>query len=293
VFVTVAEELHFGRAADRLYMTQPAISRHITRLEAGLGVTLLRRTNRHVELTPEGRVFLPAAREMLAAARRAVEAAQLAARGGFGQMRLGSAGTLPNELAVRLMRAFRRDHSAVEILLSQSSYISSPIANVDRGANDIGLVRAPVVGVDVAFEPLVSERRMLVVSAEHPLARQSNVTLAEIAGEPIVTSLSWPQRLRDYWAGVDDGADASYEVSVLADGPGAWLSAVGGGRGVSLCPASIAGYYRRADLAYVTVSDVAPNSVGIAWRRDRDGALLRNFIASAKRYVESHIPEAL
>jgi DNA-binding transcriptional LysR family regulator len=225
---------------------------------------------------------------MLAATRRAVEAAQLAARGGVGQLRLGSAGTLPNELAVRLMTTFRRDHSAVEILLSQSSYVTTPVANVDRGANDIGLVRAPVVGCELEFEPLVHERRVLVVSANHPLARQPSVTLADIADEPIVSSTHWPQRVRDYWAGVDDGADPAYEVSVLADGPGTWLAAVGDGRGVSLCPASIAGYYRRADLAYVTVANVAPNSVGIVWRRDRDAALLRNFVASAKHFVESH-----
>ena len=122
-------------------MPQPAISRHIFRLEAG-GVTLLKRTNRHVALTPEGRVFLGAARDVLAAARRAADAAHLAARGGVGQMRLGSAGTLPNDLAVRLMRAFRRDHSAVEPS-SQASYVNSPAAGVDRGSVDVALVRAP------------------------------------------------------------------------------------------------------------------------------------------------------
>ena len=288
VFVAVAEELHFGRAAGRLYMTQPAISRHITRLEACLGVTLLRRTNRHVELTPEGRVFLAAARDVLTAARRAVETVQLAARGGIGQIRLGSAGTFPNELSVRLMRAFRRDHSAVEILLSQASYVSSPIANVDKALVDVALVRAPVVATGVEFEPLVQERRLLAVSSEHRLSREGTVTLDAIAGEPIVTSIHWPQRLRDYWAGVDDGADPCYEVSELADGPGAWLSALGEGRGVSLCPASIAGYYRRADLAYLTVRDLACNWIGLAWRRDRDAPVVRTFIANAKRYVEVH-----
>jgi DNA-binding transcriptional LysR family regulator len=105
VFVAVAEELHYGRAAEHVYITQPAVTRHTNRLEALLGITLLRRMNRHVELTPEGHVFLGAGRGVRESARRAVEAAQLAVRGRVGQLRLGSAGTLPNELAVRLVRA--------------------------------------------------------------------------------------------------------------------------------------------------------------------------------------------
>lgn len=288
VFVAVAEELHFRRAAERLYMTQPAISRHIARLEAGLGVVLFRRTNRHVELTAEGRVFLAAARDVLASARRAVEAVRLAARGGVGQIRLGSAGTLPNELAVRLMRAFRRDHSAVEIFLSQASYVTSPSANLENALVDVALVRAPVAAPGVEFEPLAEERRLLAMGSDHRLARQETVTLDEMVGEPIVSSIHWPQRLRDYWAGVADGADPSYEVSVLADGPGDWLSGLREGRGVSLSPASIADYYRRADLAYANVRDLAPSTVGLAWRRDPAGPVLRNFVASAKRYVEIH-----
>jgi DNA-binding transcriptional LysR family regulator len=288
VFVAVAEELHFGRAASRVHMTQPAVSRHVTRLETALGVTLLQRTNRHVELTPEGRVFLAAARDVLVAARRAVETAQLAARGGVGQMRLGSAGILPNELAVRLVRAFRRSHSAVDIALSQFSYISSPVADIDRDRVDAALIRAPVVATGVSFEPLVQEQRMVVITAEHVLARERSVTLDAIATEPIVTSARWPRRVRDYWAGADDGMDPSYEVSVVASGPGEWLDALGAGKGVSLCPASIAGYYRREDLAYVPVERLGPSTIGVAWRVDRDGPLVRNFVASAHEYVATH-----
>jgi DNA-binding transcriptional LysR family regulator len=288
VFVAVAEELHFGRAAARVHMTQPAVSRHVSRLETSLGVTLLARTNRHVELTPEGSVFLTAARDVLAAARRAVEAAQLAARGGVGRIRLGSAGTLPNELAGRLVRAFRRDHSTVEVQLSQSSYISSPIADVDRDRVDLAVVRAPVGATGVEFHPLVREPRLLVVSAEHPLVGARSVELHEVAGESIVSSAHWPRRIRDYWAGVDDGADPAYDVSVLANGPGEWLNSLAEGRGVSLCPASIAGYYKRRDLAYLPVAGIAPNEIGLAWRRDHDGPLLQNFIVGASMYIATH-----
>ena len=217
-FVAVAEELHFGRAAARTDVPQPAISRHIFRLEAGLGVTLLKRTNRHVALTPEGRVFLGAERDVLAAARRAADAAHLAARGGVGQMRLGSAGTLPNDLAVRLMRAFRRDHSAVEPSLA--GQLCELAGRGCRPRLRRRRARAgPVVAAHLEFEPLIQERRLLAVSSDHRLSGRGTVTLSGVDGEPIVSSLRRSQRLRDYWAGVDDGADPSYRVSALADAP--------------------------------------------------------------------------
>lgn len=288
VFVAVAEELHFGRAAARVHMTQPAVSRHVARLETSLGVTLLQRSNRHVELTPEGRVFLAAARDVLAAARRAVETGQLAARGGVGQIRLASAGILPNELAGQLVRAFRRMNSAVEVMLSQSSYIGSPAAGLDRDCVDVALVRTPLAAIGVEFERLVYERRLLAISAAHRLARRSSIGLDEIDGLPIVTSAFWPPRVRDYWAGVDDGASRGYKVAVVATGPGEWLDGLAEGRGVSLCPASLAGYYQREDLAFVAANELPPAAIGLAWQGAIDGPLLRNFITSARAYVASH-----
>ncbi|MBV9424189.1 MAG: LysR family transcriptional regulator [Solirubrobacterales bacterium] len=288
VFVAVAEELHFGRAADRLYMTQPGVSRHISRLEAALGLTLLRRTNRHVELTREGHVFLTSARDVLVSARRAVEAAQLAARGGAGQLPLGSAGTLPNELAVRLVRAFRAIHPAVEVQLVQSSYITCPLGGLDRGSVELAVVRAPLSVPGLMFEPLMQEARLVALSARHHLADRASVTVADLAGEPIVTSDSWSRALRDYWAGVDDGADPSYGVAVAAPGPGEWLAALAEGQGVSLCPGSIAGYYQRQDVAYVRVEDLRPCTVGLAWRAGDGGPILGNFVASATSYLATH-----
>ena len=288
VFVAVAEELHFGRAADRLYMTQPGVSRHISRLEAALGLTLLRRTNRHVELTREGHVFLTSARDVLVSARRAVEAAQLAARGGAGQLPLGSAGTLPNELAVRLVRAFRAIHPAVEVQLVQSSYITCPLGGLDRGSVELAVVRAPLSVPGLMFEPLMQEARLVALSARHRLADRASITVADLAGEPIVTSDSWSRALRDYWAGVGDGADPSYGVAVAAPGPGEWLAALAEGQGVSLCPGSIAGYYQRQDVAYVRVEDLRPCTVGLAWRVGDGGPILGNFVASATSYLATH-----
>lgn len=288
VFVAVAEELHFSRAAARVHMSQPAVSRQVTRLEAALGVALFERSHRRVELTPEGHAFLGAARDMLAAARRAVDAAQLTSRGGAGFIRVGSAGIYPNELAGHVVRAFGREHSSVEIRLTQSSYVTLPLAGIDRNLVDVAVVRAPVLASGVDFEPLIEEPRLLAVSARHRFAARHVVEFEELAGEGVVSSLHWSQHLRDYWAGVEDGRDAAYRVTVLAASTGEWLSAIADGSGISLCPASIASYYTRDDLRYVRVGRLASDAVGLAWRQDQLGPLLRNFIDSTRAYVEQN-----
>ncbi len=163
-----------------------------------------------------------------------------------------------------------------------------PAAGVDRDLVDVALVRAPIVASGVDFEPLVQEPRVLVLSARHRLAGRVSVTLEEIAGEPIVSSVQWSQLVRDYWAGVHDGLDAGYRAAVLANGPGEWMTALADCRGVCLGPASIAGYYARDDLAYVRVEGLAPNRVGLGWRRDRLGPLLRNFPDSARVNAAAH-----
>jgi DNA-binding transcriptional LysR family regulator len=285
VFVAVAEELHFGRAAARVHMTQPAVSRHVSKLEATLGVGLLHRSNRHVELTPEGRIFLAAARDALAAARRAVDAAQRASRGEAGEIRIGSAGTLPNELAWQLVRAFRRRHPAVEVRLSQFGYQSRPLAGIESHEADVALVRAPLAMAGLSFEPLVHEERVAVLGVAHPLARTRPLTLQEFADEPVVTVTAWPKRLRDHWAGVDDGADPGYQVGAVVNGLGDWLGALADRRGVSLCPASIAGYYERADLAFAPIAGVGHSTIGLAWRLDFDGPLLRKFRTCACEHL--------
>jgi DNA-binding transcriptional LysR family regulator len=140
----------------------------------------------------------------------------------------------------------------------------------------------------VEFEPSSQEPRLLAVSARHRLAGARTIELEELDREGVVSSLHWSQQLRDYWAGVGDGVDASYRVAALANSPGEWLTAIAEGIGVSLCPASIANYYTRDDLAYVRVGGLAPSSVGLAWRNDQVGPLMRNFIDSTRAYLEQN-----
>ncbi len=193
-FVAVAEELHFGRAAERLGMAQPPLSRAIRELERHLGVRLLERTTRQVALTPAGEVFLHDARTALdavtAAARRARHAGQptpslrLALKADF------DAGLLPQILA-----AFQCEDAAlpVELLLGGRG---EQVPALRDGRADIALLPAPFDDRDLDVEPLVTEPRLLALAADDPLAARSCLRLADLAGRslPDGTPADWDGR---------------------------------------------------------------------------------------------------
>jgi DNA-binding transcriptional LysR family regulator len=116
-FVTVAEELHFGRAADRLQLTQPALSKQIAGLEKELGVQLLIRTKRTVQLTSAGRVFLERAKQLLSQKKEAIQLTRRTARGEEGQLAIGFTATATHTVLPRLVRDFRRDYPNVELTM--------------------------------------------------------------------------------------------------------------------------------------------------------------------------------
>lgn len=178
-FVTVAEELHFGRAAERLHVVQPAVSRQIARFERELGTTLLDRSPRHVRLTPAGERVLGAARDALAAADRV--------RAVAGQpgttLRIGTA---PG-LAMRLERAIEvlaRDRPGLETILLDLP----PAARLDavrEGRLDVALVRGACAVAGLTVLTRWAEPLHAVIADNHPLAGRETVTLPELVGGPL------------------------------------------------------------------------------------------------------------
>ena len=190
-FVAVAEELHFGRAAERLSIAQPPLSRAVQQLERRLGVTLLNRGSRGVSLTSAGSVLLREAR----AALEAVEAAErrtVRAAGDRPQIVLATKAGAANELLAKLLHAYGAEPDAVhvEVLIcgpgEQETFLRD-------GRADVALLHTPfdsVVGLDV--EELVAESQVLVLPAGHPLTRRPHVTLAEAVDVPDLPSARWP-----------------------------------------------------------------------------------------------------
>jgi DNA-binding transcriptional LysR family regulator len=184
-FVAVAEELHFRRAAERLHLTQPALSQRIQALEQTIGTVLLERDRRHVALTPAGRAFLEPARAAVANAMLAKAQALRAVRGEVGRLRLGftviaSYGVLPEAV-----RAFRTRFSDVEIELAE---MNSPLleAALTAGEIDLGVLHPPLGTPGLATHALPDQPLVLALPAAHPLAAKAVVHVTDLNGEPFL-----------------------------------------------------------------------------------------------------------
>ncbi|GAA2838266.1 LysR family transcriptional regulator [Kitasatospora paracochleata] len=182
-FVTVAEELHFGRAAERLLLGQPAVSQQVRRLERELKTELFDRSPRHVRLTPAGERFLPAARRVLAAedAARAV-AADLAATTDF---RLGTITGLGDRLD-RILDTFQQRTPAVRVEL-HALPVRERLAELADGRLDAAFVRGaiPEDSAELRFVPVWDEQLVVALPARHPLAEQPGIDLADLADLPL------------------------------------------------------------------------------------------------------------
>ncbi|WP_067822998.1 LysR substrate-binding domain-containing protein [Nocardia inohanensis] len=186
-FVTVAEELHFGRAAQRLSMSQPPLSQAIARLERGLGVQLLDRGTRSVRLTPAGAAFAQDAARLLVAQQAAVERARSIGRGLAGELRLGSATLLDYHRIPDLLRITAAALPGLHMRLHQDPSAQTLVEMVRSDALDLALVRAPAPGTgDLTVITLGHEHLMAALPTAHPLATESAIELCALREENFV-----------------------------------------------------------------------------------------------------------
>ncbi|MEJ0000999.1 MAG: LysR family transcriptional regulator [Verrucomicrobiota bacterium] len=195
-FVVVAEEQNVTRAAERLHVSQPPLSRQIQDLEAELGVELFRRTARSLALTEAGKIFLIEARAVLLRVDKAVETVRMVARRDRGSIRIGYAPSLTAELLPRALRLFEAEGPGVRVALARSLQRGMRAA-AGRGQTGPRAHRAALAGADArpAFERLISYPICCAVGADHPLARKRVLTLDEIRRQKIMvySSQDYPE----------------------------------------------------------------------------------------------------
>ncbi|HZR98310.1 MAG TPA: LysR family transcriptional regulator [Chloroflexota bacterium] len=285
-FVAVAEELHFGRAAARLHIAQPPLSRQIRQLEAELGVALFDRDHRHVRLTDAGAVFLAQARATLAAAEQAAQAARRAARSEVGQLPVGFIGAASYSVLPRIVQAFRARYPDVELVLHEMT-TAEQLQALREGQLRAGLVRPPVAHAALAAATVLREPLVVALPAAHPLAAEARVAVAALATEPWVL---FPRPL---------AADLYDQILALCERAGfrprlaqealqmqTVVRLVGAGVGVSLVPRSVEALHS-AGVAYRPLRDAVPNvEMAVAWRRDDTSVLLQRFLAVARAAAE-------
>jgi DNA-binding transcriptional LysR family regulator len=189
-FACVAEELHFGRAAQRLGISQPPLSQQIRALEEELGVQLLERTSRRVRLTEAGRQFLPEARATMAQADLAARTARLAHRGDVGRLRLGFSTSVPFiPRVVDALSRFREAYPQVSLELDELPR-DEQLSRLERGLLDVAILRSfssPSLPENMQSLCIQQEGVMLAMRQDHPLARRTDaLTLDDVRGEPLI-----------------------------------------------------------------------------------------------------------
>lgn len=184
-FVAVAEELHFSRAAARLHITQPALSRQIRLLEEELGIMLLRRTKRTVELTEAGATFLPEIRKALQQIESAIQVAQRAARGEIGSLKIAFTASSMYTVLPKILQQFRALHSSVKLDMIELCTLDQ-IEALRTESVDVGLLHPPIDAPFLTLHPLQGEKLVLALPETHPLSQQKQLPLKALAAEPLI-----------------------------------------------------------------------------------------------------------
>lgn len=288
----MAEELHFGRAAARLYISQPSLSHQIRKLEQALGTSLFVRSSRRVQLTAAGRTLLQEAPAALAALDKALERTRLVGSGSAGTVRLGYTPVSSFGTFAVLLAAIQDEHPDLTIDPREtfSAEISERLA---AGELDIGLALAPQPFDGVDGEVLRRETVSALLSTRHPVAAAPKIPLADLRDQ---TLLLFPRRLAPtYYDGIlaaCQGAGFSPDVCAFEDPPvNAMLARLSGGREVGLAPASFAEHAANLSST-LTVRDVVdpqiPADLSVLWPTTGPSPAVAGVLATARRCAERH-----
>ena len=277
-FLAVAEELHFGRAAAKLHMSQPPLSQQIKKLEEEMGLRLFQRTRRKVQLPPAGAVFCEEARQTLAQAERAVRSAQRASHGEIGQLVVGFVDSAVYHALPPVLRAFRDRFPDVELVLREQSP-AEQFPALRSGRLDIGFARSAVTEPDLVQEEIFDEPLIAALPDTHPLAQRRRILLRDLAGQRFVF---FPRALGpgfyDQVVGLCQEAGYSFRVVQEANEMQTIVSLVAAGIGVAIVPASIRNL-RMPAVSYVDLAEPAARMpMRITWRREDASPVLEAFL---------------
>ncbi|MBH9502266.1 LysR family transcriptional regulator [Pseudomonas aeruginosa] len=289
-FIAVAEELHFGRAAERLGISQPPLSQQIQALEEEIGARLFERTNRRVELTDAGRLFLDESRQVLAQVDKAVLLARRAHLGELGELKIGFTSSAPFTSTIpSSIHAFRKAYPDVHLDLQEMSSRQVLKALLEESLQ-VGVIRPLALPDAVHWVELFREPRGAVLRADHPLAAGSEdgLAIAALAEEPFVFfPRSYGTGLYDQVIALTRQAGFSPRIAQEASEAMTIIGLVSAGLGVSILPAS----FRRTrvdGVVYRTLSD--PEATTAVWlvRRQNEGSpLALSFIDLVTREAAS------
>ena len=269
IFVAVAEELHFGRAAELLQMAQPPVSRAIQQLERTLGHALFERSTRHVALTPAGEALLERARRMLALHDEAARAVERAGSGRTGTVRVAFPGVSASHLVGILARRVRRELPSVDLQLTSQHFASGAIELLTAGEADLAFVRTDAVPEGITPVRTFADRLVVAMPAGHPLAQRDTVTMHHLRSEHWVTLPRASQSV--LLTRLHELAEAAgFAPIVVQEAPdtATAISLVTTGVGLTLTLESVSQNMASQHVAYVPLADAAGSVDLLLMRRD-------------------------
>jgi DNA-binding transcriptional LysR family regulator len=277
-FVTVAEELHFGRAAERLHIAQPSLSQQIRRLEAQLGVTLLERNSRNVHLTAAGEALLREGHKVLNQAQQVIRSTRAAAE---ERLTIGFYGSAGSGLLPDVLKAFGERHPATEV--SVRELLFGGVDEILDATVDIAFTRLLPDQADLEIEILEREPRVVALAVGHPFAGREALTYADLREEsfivnPVIDHEGAPPR----WLDEQRRHGLPGRVAAQCTSVQEILALVAAGRGVCLVPRAVARHYPRADVSYVPVADADAAVVSLARPQGRPSPSVQAFIETAR-----------
>jgi DNA-binding transcriptional LysR family regulator len=278
-FVAVAEELSFGRAAQRLRIAQPALSRQIRALEKELRVELFARSSKGTELTAAGRQLLDDARPLLASSAGLERRVRLAARGGARF----TVAFMPGVLVTAAVREFGAAFPDLSVEVLRTSY-QDQVAVLHDGRADVSFVRMPVPPNGLTIVPLFAEPRVVALPAGHRLAGKERVHVSDLADEHLLQDPDLVPEWRDIARDLREEGPTRWRSRPLSSMEEK-LEHVAAEQGFIVVPRSAAALYTRADVAYCDVDGVADNQVALAYLAGRAGPEVDRFAEIAVRHL--------
>jgi DNA-binding transcriptional LysR family regulator len=277
-FVTVAEERHFGRAAERLHIAQPPLSQQIQKLERQLGVDLIDRSRRPIELTDAGTALLGEARLALTHGERAFAAARRAATGHLGHLHIGALQAAVDGVLSYVMRAHRRDYPDVKLELTELD-TTEQVAQLVEHRLDVGFLRGPVDEPSLTIQTLIEDPLAAVVSEDDALAEHERIAPALLGDQPIIlwTRGAAPTTYADVVALFrlheiqPPIVDESPRIQTI-------LALVASGAGIALLPTSFINLSRKG-VRFIPLHGPLPHRpLALAWRTTNQSPSVRCFL---------------
>ncbi|ORA34173.1 LysR family transcriptional regulator [Mycobacterium aquaticum] len=264
-FAVLGEELNYRRAAERLFITQPALSTAIKQLEQAFGVVLLNRNTREVALTDLGAAWLPQVQQALAGVDAVVDNLVTLSGTRQGRLRLGYLIGTGADLLFRIVRHFEAAFPDVKVEPTEFDF-ADPTAGLADGTTEVAIIRPPVDLPEHRMLILDSEDWVACLPRDHRLAGRHEVQIAELLDDPIVCAPLTAGIWRDYWLAMDARGNRPPTIAAVAATYEAETTSIARGLGISFTSSSVARFYDRPGIVYVPIADRPPSLTALAWR---------------------------